>query len=1229
MTKIKKLAAIALAFLMVFASVSILASAWDAKVNDGFDLNITSKIFRQVNGEWQETEKVRRGEAVKARVYMTTSYYVGSGDLLFFYNNDFFEDSYTSSASALTVNTDTYPATGLVYGSTTAAQDMFDAGKISKEFLDSHNSLTVVYTFNSGSKNQRFKKTQWFCEFDLTVKQDVAEGSTGSLFAVEETARTEDFTFGKISVSKVERDKTVGEAVDMANWTANLTFVKNPVSLYENYVSVIFNANGGKIDDNSTTYETGNDAGEALTAPTPTKPNSKFLGWAVKGTSETVSISKFPAQDTEYVAVWKDSISGDEEVSFKTEIFRQDETTGEWIYTERVKPGEKVKARLYIDTNYYTNSGGVMLFYDNDFFTDDIEYRTQNTLTLNTDADSSAAKTGSTGMWAKLRYSFSTPLQTMVEKGYITKEFVDTHTVYAVNYIFNPAKGTKLSGDKWFAEFDLTVKEDATGSGNFFMVENTVQNLERQFAYCNIPLSSDGGADIDNVGMTQFTAKINVDDTHSVSTYSTITFDANGGTFEGGKTSFVYPTDANIIANIGETVDTSLVPTVSKPGSSFVGWVDASVAEPTEADVIEMPITLGYTDITLKAYWKGNAKITFVDAAGSTDITVVGGSEFEEVTPADKEGHAFVGWTTDSTYNKITGLPDVYPNADTTYYAVYTTLCYEVRYYVSLQGKNGFEYVDSISAEYGSKVSATPPSYDVPEGYTMSVAYTNPTLTMLFTEGTTVPVGGLKLYYAVYPNTYDVVFDANGGRFANGFETQTIPTKFADRIVVPAAPTYEGYEFTGWSPDVSTILDKAGTVTYVATWTPKTYDAIFYSEGEVHETMPTEFGAAIDEPAEPEREGYSFAGWSPALPDTMPAKDMIFNAKWTKNSYSVSFDAGEGKFDDGTNVVTKDVPYGDTITAPAEVPDRDGYTFLGWAKATTPDTVITDYGKVGAEGKSFVAVWSSSKHTVTFYSYDVDEHTDITSDTFKYAYETKEDVAEGTVVEFPAENPEIEYFVFKGWVDKDGKPVEAGLTMPNEDLNIYAKFERVAVKLVPKTGSTTIVERDGAIEKLADNSVTPDRVEPATAGNYNNWFVYGLKERITKSELEASYIDVLGDGRIVVTPIKPGNSGATGTGTLIQVYDNVTDELVETFHIVIFGDLDGDALIDSSDISILSGENLGETKWSADEAYAYRFKAANIKKDSFLNQLDVRFIYDHSLSSGIINQETGLIEYTD
>ena len=355
--------------------------------------------------------------------------------------------------------------------------------------------------------------------------------------------------------------------------------------------------------------------------------------------------------------------------------------------------------------------------------------------------------------------------------------------------------------------------------------------------------------------MYAHTINIEIDDKHPVCTYSTITFDANGGAFTTGSDSFVYPTGAGITANIGDAVDASLVPEVSKDGATFMGWVDASVENPTVDDVIAIPTELGYDDITLKALWINNVDITFVYNDGVTadeTVTVTAGDAF--VAPADptKEGNHFVGWTSDATFEEITGFPAVYPTEDTTYYAVFSTATYDTRYYVSAADKTGFEFVGSVNSEYGSAIVATPPAYVVPEAISCH-PHIRISRSPLCSRSATVPAHTVKLYFGLIAETYDVIFDANGGAFADGSVTKNVATQFDTMVVAPEAPTKEGCDFAGWTPDLG-YLDTTETVTYYATWTPKTYDAVFYSDGVVYDTIPTEFGTEIDEPAPPEKE---------------------------------------------------------------------------------------------------------------------------------------------------------------------------------------------------------------------------------------------------------------------------------------------------------------------------------------------------------------------------------------
>ena len=53
-------------------------------------------------------------------------------------------------------------------------------------------------------------------------------------------------------------------------------------------------------------------------------------------------------------------------------------------------------------------------------------------------------------------------------------------------------------------------------------------------------------------------------------------------------------------------------------------------------------------------------------------------------------------------------------------------------------------------------------------------------------------------------------------------------------------------------------------------------------DGSVIKNICLPWGTALEPPAVPERDGYTFAGWSPALPDRVPADDLSLTAVWVK-----------------------------------------------------------------------------------------------------------------------------------------------------------------------------------------------------------------------------------------------------------------------------------------------------------------------------------------------------------
>lgn len=225
------------------------------------------------------------------------------------------------------------------------------------------------------------------------------------------------------------------------------------------------------------------DYGQEIEAPEdPAKFGYTFAGW------DPMIPAAMPEEEITFTAKW--TKNNDNNLIFKTELLKQN-SEGEWEVTDTVNPGDEVKARLYIDTSYYTNAGTFMLFYDNRFFED--SYTSLTKLEMTTNSEAMGNKKISVDGLAVKHPSTNNSLVTMVNLGYISQEFVDTHQVFVCQYTLNPSNSFMFNGDCWFAEFDLKVREDASGSGEFLIADGTVQNTSRTKAYTNIPLNKENG----------------------------------------------------------------------------------------------------------------------------------------------------------------------------------------------------------------------------------------------------------------------------------------------------------------------------------------------------------------------------------------------------------------------------------------------------------------------------------------------------------------------------------------------------------------------------------------------------------------------------------------------------------------------------------------------------------------------------------------------------------------
>ena len=162
-----------------------------------------------------------------------------------------------------------------------------------------------------------------------------------------------------------------------------------------------------------------------------------------------------------------------------------------------------------------------------------------------------------------------------------------------------------------------------------------------------------------------------------------------------------------------------------------------------------------------------------------------------------------------------------------------------------------------------------------------------------------------------------------------GTSVESITQDNGTVITPPANPTREGYTFIGWEPALPETMPIGG-LAVKAQWVINKYTLTYVIDGQEYSKSEVEYNATITQLDDPVREGYTFSGWS-EIPATMPAHDVEVTGSFTVNSYTLTYIV------DGNAYKTLTVDYGTAITPEAE-PTKEGYTFSGWSEipATMP-----------------------------------------------------------------------------------------------------------------------------------------------------------------------------------------------------------------------------------------------------------------------------------------------------
>ena len=230
-------------------------------------------------------------------------------------------------------------------------------------------------------------------------------------------------------------------------------------------------------------------------------------------------------------------------------------------------------------------------------------------------------------------------------------------------------------------------------------------------------------------------------------------------------------------------------------------------------------------------------------------------------------------------------------------------------------------------------------------------------------------------YTAIFaPYQYDITYKDQGGSAFSGTHGIGYPTKHTyGTATTLVSPTKTGYTFMGWytnSPcsgvPVGSIgaTDKTADFDLFAKWIINQYIISFNSNGgtEVDE-IKQDYGTAVTAPANPTKTGYTFGGWTPGVPTTMPASDMECTASWSATNYNISYTLNGGSVSPANPTTYTIESAAITLTNPT----RTGYTFDGWtgSNGSSPETSVTiAHGSTG--DKSYTANWTANVYNITY-----------------------------------------------------------------------------------------------------------------------------------------------------------------------------------------------------------------------------------------------------------------------
>lgn len=554
-----------------------------------------------------------------------------------------------------------------------------------------------------------------------------------------------------------------------------------------------------------------------------------------------------------------------------------------------------------------------------------------------------------------------------------------------------------------------------------------------------------------------------------------------------------------------------------------------------------------------------------------------------------RTGYTFGGWE----YNSAAYTIGTYPANDITLLAKWTANSVTVRFFLNGSATPNW----TKTGKYGDPITA--PTVEVPDGQIFSGWRTADGV--LFNYDT-FPATSIDFFGEVVIDGYTLTLYVDGTQYGQPIGVRN-GTQVTEEMV--AYTPQPGYAFTGWRTANSVDAARAvfpmtltaNTSLYGFT-TRESYSirTYYYVDGEL-EAGPAKYnlhyGQSFDLPVPDDYTdaGYGFRGWYTdaeltklyTKPATMPAQNIVLYGEYYELVGTIEFNLNGGE---GTVPTPITAAFNTNVTLPGGSGlSKPLYKFSGWALSPTASAAntITKYTITSEDTVVLYAIWSVNYMTVSFDLNGADSGTRPSS----------RQVEVGTTIlaaDLPAGTDFVrEGFIFAGWGDKKTatEPLESFAVTAVGSKTLYAVWAPAVVELVAQTNSTTVIDNDRG-------------------------FIYGLKFEVTEEELRNNYLNVIGNGTLEFE-----YTGSVGTGTIVRLRNNYSGNVDATYTIIIFGDINGDGMLTTTDISAIRNINARLVVYEDDSPYAF---AADVTHDGDVNPSDVTKIRSMNARLDTIDQ---------